>query len=115
MLRALKVAGVIDVDQMREITAPDLRQEHGQRQRRVREQPSQGPWTLSGLSSLGGPELSVPPPSLLLAQMLPSHCAHSTPLPCLGHPGTLSVNPPSDLGRWPLILASFYRNRGTKK
>ena len=73
MLRVLKVAGVIDVDQVREITAPDLRQEDGQRERRVREQPSRCPWTLLGLSSLGGPELSVPPPTLLLAQRVPSH------------------------------------------
>lgn len=57
----LKVAGIIDVDQMGWITAPDLRQEDGQGQGWVSLQPSRHPRILSGLRGLGGPELTVPP------------------------------------------------------
>lgn len=53
----LKVAGIIDVDQMGWIAAPDLREEDGQGQRWV--------------SGLGGPEPTVPQSTPLPAQMFP--------------------------------------------
>lgn len=102
----LKVAGVIDVDQTGWVTAPDLREEDGQRQRWVRLQPSWHPWALSGLrgSEGGDPELTVPQSTLLPhgPHTLSSHLA-------------ISVNPPSNLRRGWLALALSYRVRGTKK
>lgn len=71
VLGMLKVASIIDVDQMGWITASDLREEDGQGQGWVRLQPSWYPWLLSVLRVLGAPELTIPQCTLLPAWKVP--------------------------------------------
>lgn len=113
MLRVMKVASVIDVDQTSGVTAPHLREEDGQGQKM-----DAVPQGAVRVQRLGAPKPSVAKCTLLLAQSVPPpHRALSSFHPglCSGWPGTISGEPAQQpWGERPLIPAPFYRNRGKK-